>query len=434
MRRFISLLAASLSIASLASPSHGAVARAVGSCEPGWHSVPRPAPLLTDIAALSATDVWVVGRAHIEHWDGTSWTDETLAEGSIEAIDAFSPKDVWAVGSTGSDQGDPPISEGLLLHYDGTMWSRVPAAPTNRSVGFADVKVIAPDDAWAVGSIVEHWDGTRWSIAYVPPPGQHFNAVDADASDDVWAVGGYFQPFVAHWDGASWAESPAPVVPPGQSPIASVAAVSDMDVWIVGTAAAPPPQKIGHNHAFARRWDGTVWHPAVLPNVLPREGLEGLGLEAVAARGPDDVWLLGSMLRRPVTEHWDGDSWQIIPMRQPLDALSIASGGQLWGAGQVYDPHPHPIVARLCALPPKSADLWVVPPRYDTCCGGNEWRVGKRQTIRFAVWNAGSFPALRSRITIRLPADFRLVTVHSRRASCSVTDPRHPGLVECSLG
>ena len=56
-------------------------------------------------------------------------------------------------------------------------------------------------DAWAVGyrdargvyrSLVEHWDGDRWTVVRLPRlggPGNGLNAVDAAASGVLWAVG-----------------------------------------------------------------------------------------------------------------------------------------------------------------------------------------------------------------------------------------------------
>jgi hypothetical protein len=82
---------------------------------------------------------------------------------------------------------------------------------------------------WAVGyrdakgvyrSLVQHWDGHRWSVVRLPRlggPGNGLNAVDAAASGVVWAVGGSAlargasQPLVLRADGRSWSSIPAPV-------------------------------------------------------------------------------------------------------------------------------------------------------------------------------------------------------------------------------
>src|SRR5436305_546774 len=64
------------------------------------------------------------------------------------------------------------------------------------------VAALTASNAWAVGgydtggtglnhTLIEHWNGTAWSIVPTPdsPPGV-LNAVDAVSASDVWAVGG----------------------------------------------------------------------------------------------------------------------------------------------------------------------------------------------------------------------------------------------------
>ena len=78
------------------------------------------------------------------------------------------------------------------------------------------------NDVWAVGdqqtgagaftTLIEHWNGTSWTVVPAPNPGatgDHLYSVAADASNDVWAVGqannqGTDTPLVEHWDGPAW--------------------------------------------------------------------------------------------------------------------------------------------------------------------------------------------------------------------------------------
>ena len=55
----------------------------------------------------------------------------------------------------------------------------------------------ASNNVWAVGftssgALVEHWDGTSWSIVSSPAFSDVsvINDVSADSSTDVWAIGG----------------------------------------------------------------------------------------------------------------------------------------------------------------------------------------------------------------------------------------------------
>src|SRR5689334_5233926 len=120
----------------------------------------------------------------------------------LNGLTALAPNDLWAVGvytATGTY-----TSTTLTVHGNGTSWTTVPSAnpPYSKAVLRA-VGGVAANDVWAVGeynggqsgawqTLIEHWDGTSWTIvpspnyAYTP---NHLYAVTAIASNDVWAVG-----------------------------------------------------------------------------------------------------------------------------------------------------------------------------------------------------------------------------------------------------
>jgi len=81
------------------------------------------------------------------------------------------------------------------------------------------VATISASDVWTVGqsnginsngiyqTLVEHWDGTSWSIVTSPNPGtssNNLNAVAAVSTNDIWAVGASGQPLIEHWNGTKW--------------------------------------------------------------------------------------------------------------------------------------------------------------------------------------------------------------------------------------
>src|SRR2546426_3450538 len=80
-----------------------------------------------------------------------------------------------------------------------TLFRSSPGEVFNRLLG---VTAISPSDVWAVGytqatssfgPLLEHYDGTAWSV--VPgPPSSHatMTAVAASPSTDVWAVGYHY--------------------------------------------------------------------------------------------------------------------------------------------------------------------------------------------------------------------------------------------------
>ena len=83
----------------------------------------------------------------VEHWDGSSWTQVTVAPGGpqldeLVAVVAPSATDVWAFGYTRYAQ-----------HWDGTAWQRVklPVPKGAEAPEFNGAAAVSPDDIWAVG-------------------------------------------------------------------------------------------------------------------------------------------------------------------------------------------------------------------------------------------------------------------------------------------
>src|SRR5262249_56055050 len=86
--------------------------------------------------------------------------------------------------------------------WDGSAW-HIAAAPklnTQRDILYAAAAVSA-SDVWAVGhqqswdgtfgTLVEHWDGTSWSVVPSPDPGSsanHLYGLPAPRPNDIWAV------------------------------------------------------------------------------------------------------------------------------------------------------------------------------------------------------------------------------------------------------
>jgi hypothetical protein len=185
-----------------------------------WKIVPTPNPggafdsSLVGVSAVSAKDVWAAGyynagveyRGLLEHWDGTSWTAVPAAKppGAVEyvftAISAASRRDVWAVGY----QVVGTTHQGLVEHYDGTSWSVIPSA--DGKDGFVTVLRGVDGtfaDAWAVGfqydasevqyrSYSEHWDGTSWTtvpmaIEGAPTKSEAYSVASVQGANQVWA-------------------------------------------------------------------------------------------------------------------------------------------------------------------------------------------------------------------------------------------------------
>jgi hypothetical protein len=182
--------------------------------------------------------VWAVGQIYRggaftrPHWDGAEWSSiRSPAVGDtsfLNAVVAISPTDVWAAGVAYDDIGLPVP---LFQHWDGHAWHLVPGPATNGYI--RGLAAVSSTDAWAVGIhtleqgsgslLINHWDGVSWTEVAIDPLGDSSTFWDAaaTASDDVWAVGDYYDgtawhTLSEHWDGARWTITSTP--DGGQSP------------------------------------------------------------------------------------------------------------------------------------------------------------------------------------------------------------------------
>jgi hypothetical protein len=205
-------------------------------------AAPQPAQMdgFADVAPVTTTNVWAVGGGNtgtgitpplVEHYDGSAWTvvpTSLTGPGWLNSVTATSANNIWAVGNIPS--AGALSHTGLVMHYDGTSWTQVtiPAPTLNGDWQLTDVTATSASDVWAAGwaassgdtvrqAIVEHYNGTSWSVTNIPPlsSGDSFNAVAAISPSNVWAIGdtsvnGQNAVLVEHFNGTSWSAQPAP--------------------------------------------------------------------------------------------------------------------------------------------------------------------------------------------------------------------------------
>jgi hypothetical protein len=219
---------------------------------------------LTGVADLSPTDAWAVGEGNsalLEHWNGSAWSSVTIPDpdftpGAGQSISADSATDIWVVGTTVNTTTGTTTAE--ALHFNGTAWAVVPMQqPGANTPTIGAVTAISATDAWAVGedtgatsapggsTLIEQWNGTKWSIVPSPTPGADpgLTGVAARGSGDVYAVGnnipsingGVVQGMILRWNGSTWTQDTDPT-DGSYSPLFAAAAVPGAaNEWAVGT-------------------------------------------------------------------------------------------------------------------------------------------------------------------------------------------------------
>ncbi len=339
------------------------------TCDPAWSVVSSPNTgtghnYLNGIGVVSANDVWAVGGYYngstyhyqtlVEHWNGTSWSvvaspNAGTGDNRLLAVGVVSVNDVWAVGYYGGSSAYKTLVE----HWDGTSWSVVaspnPVTGDNRLDGVA---VVSANDVWAVGyyfndgisayqTLVEHWNGTSWSVVSSPNAGDSYNylyGVSAGSVNDAWAVGFYYngagayRTLIEHWDGTSWSVVSSANPGTGDNRLFAVGVVSASDVWAVGYNGQP----------LVEHWDGTAWSVVSSPNA-------GTSLSGIGVVSASDVWAVGGYYNsgsyQPLVEHWNGTAWSVVSSPNvgggyyygsyynPLYGIGVVSANDVWAVG-----------------------------------------------------------------------------------------------------
>jgi len=241
-----------------------------------WTIVPTPTlsggakSTLNGVVALSASNAWAVGRgrngaALAEHWNGSAWSVVPVpipagaASSQLSGISARSASDIWAVGSVATVVGTTVQTRTLVEHWNGAAWSIITSRNATSSNLLTGVAAVAANNVWAVGytittdgtnqpdkTLIEHWNGTSWSIVASPSPASNdtLAGVAARSAGDVWAVGTrqdrsgpipIDRTLTEHWNGSTWSVVASPNVGGNDNLLNGVAATTG-DVWAVGSS------------------------------------------------------------------------------------------------------------------------------------------------------------------------------------------------------
>jgi hypothetical protein len=213
---------------------------------------------LNRVDATSTTNVWAIGSL-VERYNGTNWVAMSSPAGvAPRGLDVVSPSEVWVAGYSGS-------AATVAQWKNGTWTTRYTQASTGRHLTvFEAIAVDASGQVWAVGwdrdydapgrpvsSLVVHYNGTSWTREATPNPANRntLNDVVVLANGEVFAVGvaqdtsgGGITPrsLMLRRQGGTWSSLTVPKGEAGsQDQLLSVAAVSSTSVWSVGYYSSP---------------------------------------------------------------------------------------------------------------------------------------------------------------------------------------------------
>jgi hypothetical protein len=223
------------------------------------------------------------------------------------------------------------------------------------------VAAVTHTDVWATGNVEQytakgggafiyqplllHWDGRGWRIATPTPPLgiAELSDVTAVARNDLWAAGWRLldqriEPLVLHFNGQRWAQAVMPRMP-NWATLSGVAARSASDVWAVGALPVDgPPGMSGNVAPLTLHFDGTTWQqvPVPIPGAAALAKIAAAPAGAVYAAGGS--W--GDGVHPPhgrIVIRWDGHTWTSMPMTgiaADAELRDIAViGSDVWAVG-----------------------------------------------------------------------------------------------------
>ena len=243
----------------------------------------------------------------------------------------------------------------LVEHWDGTAWSVAPSPDPGGSGNFLSaVSAVSPSAIWAVGeyqigglskTLIVRWNGTRWNKVASPSPGtdNYLTGVWAVSAKDVWAVGYYNNgpaaagnSLILHWDGRRWTRTPSP--DPGfRNELDAVTATSAASAWAVGSSGSQQEPA----WPFILHWNGTAWTRVAAPHLTGTGG----ELHGVDASSAVNVWAAGDISdsagQHTLMLRWNGTGWTRAPSPNPggpglvhsLRGVAATSPANAWAVG-----------------------------------------------------------------------------------------------------
>jgi hypothetical protein len=184
--------------------------------------------------------------------------------------------------------------------------------------------------------LVERWDGTGWSVQSTPQPGgdTELSGVSCRTTFCV-AVGStasqrtdpFRQPLAMSWDGAAWTVQSVPI-PAGAegADLVAVSCTSASSCVAVGNSTKDPTSSL--TQAFIAAWNGSTWTlPSFsTPSTSISSALGDVSCGDVNSCSAVGVWTNNPNRVAPLAETWNGTSWHLDGVANPLSAQTYLGG------------------------------------------------------------------------------------------------------------
>ena len=249
-----------------------------------WQEVRQgpPSPNLAGIQAISAHSVWVFndpfssGSPAIFHFDGASWTQQTInanigAHGLILSLRMVSDSQGWALMKPSQDYGDPNYT--VLTYAGNNTWTTHSTLNAGNLGEISGLAMVSSSEGWAFGS--RAIDGPSSVTAGKPVP-----------------------QVLYHYSNGKWHNAPLQFTSGGAFvTLQSIVMRSAHDGWIIAQVQNMRPGVTAsgiEKHTLLLHYDGSTWTEAQTPDA----GGDASAITGMSFAG-DGGWACGFVATLP---------------------------------------------------------------------------------------------------------------------------------------
>ncbi len=319
-----------------------------GAVAQGGQSAPMNVTDVSDVTALEIKGIKPPGLPG----EPPASLNATANNSFLLAAATIATNNVWAVGYFDLS-GSTSQEDTLVEHWNGSTWSIIPSPNAGSANRLSAVSAIAANNIWAVGNftiggvsrtLIERWNGSSWAIVFSPNDGNADNVltgVSAISGSDAWAVGyvsinSMLRTLTMHWNGTVWSIVASANSSTSTSQLSAVKAVSSSDVWAAGSYFSTSLHIV---QTLVLHWDGTVWSIVASPNL----GTSNNALTKVDASSSTHVFFVGCYTNgangtQALALIWNGTGFVLTPPPSPgpntvIEGITAVSDTEAWGVG-----------------------------------------------------------------------------------------------------
>ena len=322
------------------------------SASPVWTVATAPTipgtPLsnLSGVACSGTSVCFAVGQftfdfdrhqSMVKRWNGTTWVAGTVlnpvgsTSSGLTGVRCPSPTSCFAVGNYNT----LTAVKTLIEHWDGTSWTVMTSAnPVGPVIDINLNSIACPsavscfavgsyDNGSSVNTLAEHWDGVSWTIQTSPTgtgaTDSQLSGLACPSLTSCFAVGEFNtataqKTLALSYNGTAWSLVASP------NPAGTFAALNGVTCYsATGCIAVGGSSTASADNTLTERWSGTAWAIVASPNGAGTSSV----LRSVACASATLCLAAGENVttaEKTLTEKYNGTTWTVLTTPNPVGA------------------------------------------------------------------------------------------------------------------